>query len=316
MAAISQAGAARASTFSPVGFVTRRPLAAYFALAYAGAWLAVLPLLLSRTGLGLLPVTLPVLPFIVLGALAGPALAAFLVTAATAGRAGVRDLLRRCGRWRVGAGWYLLIVVGPVLVLTLAASPFFGAGALRALARQWPLLFSLYLPAIAVGALTGPIFEEPGWRGFALPRLQARLGPLRASLLLGLLWGLWHLPGFAGGWLAPFSPLSLAGLLLGAMGFSVVATWVYNRTRGSVLLAGILLHAASNAATSLGGQLLPPEMPAWVHALVYASGIGAIAYGACAVLLALWTRGRLGYRAGGEAGAVSAAPGAAERALA
>jgi membrane protease YdiL (CAAX protease family) len=316
MASTSQAGAARAATFSPVAFAARQPLAAYFALAFAGAWLAVLPLVLSRTGLGLLPVTLPALPFEMLGALAGPTLAAFLVTAATAGRAGVRDLLRRCGRWRVGAGWYLLIVVGNVLVLTLAASLFFGTGALLALARQWPLLVTLYLPAIALVAVTGPIFEEPGWRGFALPRLQERVGPVRASLLLGLLWALWHLPGFAGGWLGPFSPLSLAGLLLAAMGFSVIATWVYNRTRGSVLLAGILLHAASDAATSLGGQLLPPEMPAWVHAVVYASGIGAIAYGACAVLLALWTRGRLGYRAGGEAGAVSAEPGAAERALA
>ncbi len=66
-------------------------------------------------------------------------------------------------------------------------------------------------------------------------------------------------------------------------------------TRGSVFIA-ILLHAGSNAAVSLGGQLLPSEMPAWVHAIVYASGLGVIAYGVCAALLVLLTRGHLGYR--------------------
>ena len=105
MASTSQPQALRATTFSPATLVARHPLAAYFALAFAGAWLAVLPLILSQTGLGPFPLTLPALPFVMLGAPTGPGLDAVLVTAATAGRAGVRALPRRCVRWRVGIGW-------------------------------------------------------------------------------------------------------------------------------------------------------------------------------------------------------------------
>ena len=97
--------------------------------------------------------------------------------------------------------------------------------------------------------------------------------------------------------ISPFTPLNVVGLILASMGFSVIATWISNHTRGNVLIA-ILLHAGSTAALSLGGQLLPSEMPAWVHAFVYASGLAVIVYGVCAALLVLLTRGQLGYRRG------------------
>ena len=298
MATTSQPRALRATSFSPADLIDRHPLAAYFALAFAGAWLAVLPLVLARTGLVPLPLTLPALPFMILGALAGPGLAALLVTAATGGRAGVAALLRRCVQWRVGLRWYALILVGNVLVLLLAASPFVGAAPLVALARQWPLLLSVYLPTVLTLMVLGThAAEEVGWRGVALPRLQARLGPLAASLLLGASWGVWHIPGLLGGWLGPFTSLGVAGLILSGMGFSVIATWVYNHTGGSVFIA-ILLHSASSAAGGLGVRLLPAELPGWVHAVVYASGPAAIGYGACAALLVLLTRGQLGYRRG------------------
>jgi membrane protease YdiL (CAAX protease family) len=270
-------------------------LAAYFVIAFAGAWLVVSPLVLSKSGLGVLPIALPSLPFLVLGPLAGPTLAAFLVTSATEGRAGVRRLWRRYGLWRVGVGWYVLILFGPLIILTLGAGTFFGLTPLRNLAQQWPLVFTTYLPIILAGSiLGGPIGEEPGWRGFALPRMQARYGPLVGSLLLGAIWGSWHLVGFLGGWLGPFSVSAFAGLILAGMAFSVIVTWVYNHSRGSILIA-ILLHGASNAAVSLGPKLLPAQMPAWTHQIVYSSGIGVLSYGVCALLLVALTRGRLAY---------------------
>lgn len=275
--------------------LARHPLIAYFVIAFAGAWLAVSPLVLSKTGLGILPITLPTLPFLVLGPLAGPTLAAFLVTYATEGRAGMRNLWRRYALWRVGFQWYLVILFGPLLALTVGASVFFGLTPLRHLAEQWPLVFTTYLPVTVLGAvLGGPIGEEPGWRGFALPRMQARFGPLVGSLLLGAIWGSWHLIGFLGGWLGAFSVTAFAGIILTGMSFSVIVTWVYNHTRGSILIA-ILLHGASNAAVSLGPKLLPTQMPAWVHLVVYSSGIGAVSYGACALLLIALTRERLAY---------------------
>ena len=92
--------------------IKRHPLVAFFVLAFAGAWIVFVPLLLARNGLGLLPFSLPVGPFQTIGAFAGPTLAAFIVTAATSGAAGLRQLLRRIGQWRVGAGWYLLALLG------------------------------------------------------------------------------------------------------------------------------------------------------------------------------------------------------------
>src|SRR3712207_6537622 len=86
--------------------------------------------------------------------------------------------------------------------------------------------------------------EELGWRGYALPRLLARRSALAASLILGLLWGLWHLPTFyvLG---APQHGLPISAFLLLTMAYSVLFTWIYLHTRGSVLIA-TLFHSAIN----------------------------------------------------------------------
>jgi uncharacterized protein len=282
----------------PAGLLARHPLVSYFAIAFAGTWLFVLPLVLSTSNLGVLPITLPMAPFVVAGPFFGPTLAAFLLTGLTAGPSGVKQLLRRYVLWRVGIQWYLVMLFGSLAVLTIAATVFFGTAPLQALAQKWPLVLSAYLPSVLLGSVL-VVGEEGGWRGFALPSLQARYGPVAGSLVLGALWGVWHLPGFFGGWLGAFSIPAFLGVILGGMAFSLIITWVFNNTRGSILMA-MLMHSASNAASAVGVLLLPATMPAWVHLMVYSSGIPVLAYGVVAVALVLVTRGRLSYRPAAE----------------
>lgn len=269
-------------------------LLAYFVMAFAFAWLAVLPLLLARNGLLGLPANLPVEPFQIAGAFAGPTLAAFIVTAVQSGRSGVRRLLGRYVQWRAGMQWYLLVLFGPLLALTIGAIPFLGVSILSAFIDNAPLIASFFLPVLVVGIILGPLWEEPGWRGFALPRLERRYGPLAGTIILGLLWSLWHLPAFLGGWLGPLTLSTFSAQLVGTVASSIIITWVYNNTRGSLLLM-ILLHASFNAALAFGGRILPSQLPAATANLVNSGWIPALTYTAWALLLILITRGRLSY---------------------
>jgi membrane protease YdiL (CAAX protease family) len=177
----------------------------------------------------------------------GPSLAALLVTAATSGRRGLRALLARLAIWRVGVGWYAVALLWPaahslattgVHVLLGAAPPDFAQPPVLWLypappelfaAGSWPLLPFVFIQSLLSSSSLG---EEPGWRGFALPRLQARFGALGASLVLGVLWGVWHLPlaltrgdpteGTFSGW-----------YLLGSTGDAVLYTWLFNATGGA-----------------------------------------------------------------------------------
>ena len=286
-------------THSPLKrLIIRYPLITYFVIAFAGAWLVVLPLVLSQTGLGVFSFTLPTIPFLMLGALAGPTLAAFVVTSVSDGKTGVLHLLRRYVLWRVGIQWYALVVVGQPIVIILGVCVWLGTTPLVALIHQWSLIFTLYLPLVLTFLLIGgPLGEEPGWRGFALPRLQQRYGSILGSLILGTLWAVWHLPGFFGGWLGQFTFPVFIGEIIAAIAVSVIVTWIYNNTRSSILIA-ILFHAASNASLSLVTHLLPTGLPhtGLVAFILASNGVGVTAYGACALLVLAFTRGHLSYR--------------------
>jgi membrane protease YdiL (CAAX protease family) len=175
--------------------------------------------------------------------------AAIVVTATERGRAGLRSLLGRVVRWRVAPVWYGVAILGP-LGLTL------GAIALHtALGGQPPSLGLLIgaLPALAFVSIymmiTVALGEEVGWRGYALPALQARYSALLASLILGVMWALWHLPTF-------FNPDTLYSNLPFMLWFAyaiplaVLITWLFNSTGGSVLMA-IFFHAVLNASSGL-----------------------------------------------------------------
>jgi membrane protease YdiL (CAAX protease family) len=251
-------------------------------MAFLFSWLAVTPLIMDPT--------LAVEPFQIVGALAGPTLAAVIVTAVTGGRPALAEFFRAYGRWRVGLGWWLLAVFGALLALTLVAGLIVGGAVISTFFLGLGLILPAYLVTLLLGIILGPLWEEPGWRGFALPRLQAQFGPLAGTLLLGVLWALWHLPGYLGGWMTA----GPAALLVSSVGFSVLMTWIYNNTRGSVLLM-ILLHSSSNAALSIGGRVLPENLPLDLAGLVYGGWIPAITYGVLALVVLAATRGSLSY---------------------
>jgi membrane protease YdiL (CAAX protease family) len=188
------------------GLLARYPLIFYTLIAYGGTWLVWLPFLLSADGLGPLAFSTP-LPLVVIGGLGtftGPSLAAFIMTGLTEGKAGVRCLLQKIVLWRVGLRWYLFTFLGFPVILTLGAIVVPGNLASFEPMEPLPLLISFLpffiYPALIIG---GPLGEEPGWRGFALPRLQRRHGPLLGSLILGVLWTFWHVvPVWLASWYA------------------------------------------------------------------------------------------------------------------
>ena len=138
--------------------------------------------------------------------------------------------------------------------------------------------------------LGGPLFEEIGWRGFALPRLQRMRGPLAASLILGVLWAFWRLPQFlVPAWAASSGGGGISGIVLfvlAAVAFSVVISWVFNNTRASLLLA-VLVHTSIDAFSGTMGAVYPTAATsAWPM---------IIGFGVVAMALLLGTRGRLNY---------------------
>ena len=263
------------------GLLRRRPLVGFFLLAYGFSWLAIL--LLSLLGLpAALAITL---------ATVGPTVAAVSMTALIDGLSGLRRLLRRLTLWRVGVRWYLVAALGIPLTYFLATLVLPGAIASFHPAPLVPWLVEYLIILTAGGIIGGPFFEEPGWRGFALPRMQANFGPLGGTLLLGALWGGWHLPQYlVPDWADQNGGLHLASIaifLLTVVTIAVIMTWVFNGTCGSLLLA-MLAHASVNTAQVLVvNRLFPSVANTEVNAL--------IGFGVVALVLILATRGRLGY---------------------
>jgi len=273
--------------------VVRHPVTAFVVMAFALGWGGMLPLLLSESGpFGILPFALPAQPFTAVLSMLGLALPAFLVTAATVGREGVRDLLGRMLRWRVGVRWYLFAIFGLFAVSLLEAIPFLGVAPLQALARNWSSLFTVYLPGVLVPFVLVNFWEELGWTGFMQHTLQERHGPLLASVVVAPFFALIHLPAFfVAGWIneepTPLGRFPSVLITVGIMAvfavfLRVLIMWLYNGTGSSVLLVG-LFHASYNMTN---GQTITPELVPGPE--------GTIAL--LAVLVVVLTWGRLGYK--------------------
>ena len=271
--------------------LTRYPLTSFFVMAFAFSWIAWSPWFLSEDGAGLLPYSSPLINGLVVpvGILLGPFLSAFIMTGAAEGRVGIRRFLRRLVLWRLGVRWYLFALIGVPVVMALGTVIVpKEMGSLLALGPGYVPTYLIWFLIIAI--IGGPLLEEPGWRGFALPRLQPLHGPLMGTVILGLLWALWHLPEF----LVPAWAKSSGGsgfldilkFVVIAIAFAIVITWVFNNTRGSVLMA-ILVHASIDTFTMPMTTLFSPSEMA---------NMILVSFGALALLVVVLTRGRLGYQ--------------------
>ncbi len=276
------------------GLLARHPLVFYFLIAYAGTWLVTLTAALSENGVGFLPFRFPqgtLGLFIAAGAFLGPTLSAFIMTGITEGRAGIRRLLRRYVLWRVGLQWYLFALIGPPVIILLATIVLPGAlASFQTLAPLDPLLLLVNFPIILI--IGGPLGEEGGWRGFALPRLQRLHGPLVGTLILGVLWAPWHLPLFwVTAWGTPPTILNMALYVPAVIFMTIVFTWVFNNTKGSLLIA-VLLHTSIDALVGPVGEVFPAPIVTG-----YGGGVPmVIGLGAAALVVVVLTRGRLGYQ--------------------
>ncbi len=268
--------------------IRRRPLASFFVLAFAGSWVGWSPWWLSKSGVSVLPFT-PSVGAIAginqLGLFAGPFAAAFIVTRAAEGRQGARHLWRRMTVWRVRPVWFLLALVA-VPVVT-GSWYLFSANGPASDGAIIPGLGSLVImyPVLVLG---GPLQEEPGWRGFALPKLQERLHPLAAALVLGVVHCVWHAPLFVTKeWdTARQDPSQYLAFLVLVVSMSIVMSWLFNGSGGSLLIV-ILGHNGINWALTgiepLTGERVANNWPA-------ALGLTVLAIVAVTV-----TRGQLGF---------------------
>ena len=273
------------------GFLARYPMTLFFVLSFGLTW--------GYFWLVWAPLKLPA-SLIPLGGF-GPSIAAFLVLAITEGKPGVLRLLRSMVQWRAGVQWYLFILLGiPILnLLAFLVIP----GNFSDLVAPSSRLVQVYLTEIAFSLTTGiaPLWEEVGWRGFALPGMQRLHGPVMGTIILGLLWGVWHLPFFFGplGQAGPGATFISASVALiefsiGLTGVSVLMTWVLNNCRGSTLLA-ILFHAAFDSSGLALITLFPSTSPHYLPVHYQTLGI-AIIFSIAALILIVVTRGDLGYQ--------------------
>jgi membrane protease YdiL (CAAX protease family) len=273
------------------GLLARYPLVFFFVFSFVLTW--------GYFWLIWAPLGLPD-PLIALGGF-GPAASAFLMLAITSGKLGVLRLLRSIVNWRVGVRWYLVALLG-LPVLNLLAFLVVPGTLADFVAPSWRFP-RVYLSEMAFSLTIGiaPMWEEIGWRGFALNRIQRLHGPVVGTLILGALWGVWHLPFFFGP-LARTGPdatvvsatIALVEFSVGLTGLSIVMTWVLNNCRGSTLLA-ILLHASFDSS-GLAMVVIFPSTPSYYLPVHYQTMGIAIVFSVAALVLIMVTRGDLSYR--------------------
>jgi membrane protease YdiL (CAAX protease family) len=237
----------------------QNPVPAFFVLTFVIAWSIWLPLGIFAPEYVLLTL---------LGAWA-PTISAIILIGLSEGWVGIKEFLRKVLRWRVGLQWYLVVLFGVAVIAYLAI----GAGMLfcksapeislpnglprEALIGYLPIIFLVNI------FLGGPLAEDIGWRGYILPKMRERMSALNASLIIGFVWAIWHLPYFIfPEWRGAVGTVPFFWFALLTTSWSVLFAWVYVNTES--ILMPVLFHAAIN--TTLGtlgvlgqsnGELMP-----------------------------------------------------------
>ncbi|HSL31957.1 MAG TPA: type II CAAX endopeptidase family protein [Anaerolineales bacterium] len=224
-----------------MNWLRRNEIAVFLFLSFALSWF-IWPLTLMN------PNSTPMIPW-------GPLLSVLIVLGLTRGLAGIKSLLADMFRWRVGLRWYAFAFLVPIGIAFAAVylNAALGAPVPPASAFAISGLLSLIPNLLITTLIAGPFTEEPGWRGFFLPRLQAKYSPLVASLIIGLIWWSWHLPLMISDPMGLRPPLQFLGLTLA---FSILYTWIYNNAKASLLLLA-LLHGVTN---QFAGFLFPHQV--------------------------------------------------------
>ena len=229
----------------------------FFVVAFAITGVTQIPAVLAMRGAIAMPPA-PLMPFVAIGAIS-PMFAALIICRFEGdGLCAVFRLLRK---WRANPVWYViaLCLPGTLLMVGMIVYQLLSGRA----AIKW-----LYPPSTAqaiIGMIIVSLGEEIGWRGFALPRLQSRHGPLNASLILGVLWAIWHIPVLL---LAGIQSLTVLLLMITFFtAGSVFFTWIYNKTQAGLVLA-ILAHMGAHLNNS--HQPLPGNVtPFIVHTIAF-----------------------------------------------
>jgi membrane protease YdiL (CAAX protease family) len=270
--------------------IRERRLTSFFVLAYALAWgVELVPDLTGMTQ----PSWTSWFFAGFLSALA-PSVAAAIVVRASG--ESVRGWFRSVAKVRVHWKWYVAAIAVPFLIVYAAGVASWALGG--------PIDWSAFeispmtiVIGIVIGTLLGGGQEEFGWRGFAQPELQERYGAFSAAVVVGIFWGLWHLPQFLpGGFRADWGPLMVGSYFVGIIGFSVLLAWVFNGSGGSAWLA-MVMHGADNATqgrlpidlsvVAPDGVLLPSTLVTinvphailtWLAALIVVGVVGTALY--------------------------------------
>jgi membrane protease YdiL (CAAX protease family) len=221
----------------------KHPLVVYVVVTYIFSWSIFIPLALKKHGIIELPVPFPVYYFASLG----PLLSALVTSYLVGGSESLKELIGRMFRWRVHWVWWL-VAFSPLLLFAVTAAIIRLATGERfdpALLGQVEFLPDLGFGALLLWLLTYGIGEETGWRGFALPRLQKDHSALRASFYLWIIWACWHAPAF----FLVYDPAILPGFLVGVFAGAIVFTWLYNSSKGSILIVAVW-HGVFNFTTA------------------------------------------------------------------
>jgi membrane protease YdiL (CAAX protease family) len=246
--------------------IQRNPLISFFLLVFALTWPFLIVDALGSRGVFSFRLSIPLL--ILTGYM--PTLAALIVTGMTKGRAGIRALFGKLLIARVGLRWYLFAIFafGALCAAAILLTNLSGVSSVLPLLSSDASSFSnplgFVLNILLLFVITGIVNgEELAWRGYALPKLQEKFSALNSSLILGVIWTMFHLPLFFTLTGSSQAHESFLSFLIGTVSLTVLFTWMYNHTRGSVLLA-YLLHAGTNTWTRIFSVDNGNAMEGWI----------------------------------------------------